>query len=78
MVTNDNISDGSIYEIIDYCQKNDIFLLLLQTSATGKYADMKYLLSQENLVEFDRIRNFKNVFWEGVEMTDENSQKRFG
>ncbi len=65
VVTNDNIRDGSIYEIIEYCQKENIYFMILHTSATGKYSDPKHLLTQENLLEFDRIRKMDNVFWEG-------------
>jgi MoaA/NifB/PqqE/SkfB family radical SAM enzyme len=65
VVTNENIEDGSIYEIIEYCQDNEIIFMILHTSATGKYSDPKFLLTEKNLKEFENIRRMKNVFWEG-------------
>lgn len=65
VVTNDNIADRSFYEIIDYCCRNDVKILILATSATGRVADPKFLLTDENLIEFDRIRKMSNVIWEG-------------
>jgi MoaA/NifB/PqqE/SkfB family radical SAM enzyme len=65
VVTNDNIADRSLYEIIDYCQMHDVKIFILSTSATGRVSDPKFLLTDENLIEFDRIRKMPNVIWEG-------------
>ena len=65
VVTNENIADKSVYEIIDYCRKNNVNYYILATSATGKYAEPGHLLTRENLKKFDRIRTMDNVYWEG-------------
>lgn len=65
VVTNSNIENRDIYRLIEYCQKNNINLIFLLTSANGKYANHNFLLKQENLKEFQKIRKLKNVFWEG-------------
>lgn len=65
VVTNENIADGSVYDIVNYCQRNNIEYMILHTSASGRYAHPKYLLSEKNLNEFERIRAMDNVVWEG-------------